>query len=504
MTKYASRQELALHFWLVALLQLCLWSVLPVFIRHAIDNDLIEALTWGRQFEWGYDKNPFLPGLLAHLGGLVGLNGFGIYFIQQVFILLGIGSVRALTLALTGNAAYAFVAAISLLLCTSYNLDVQIYNDNYILQGLLPLSALYFYRGVNDNHLTHWLLSAVILGLATLAKYSAIIFIPLYAIYVLCSPQRKKYYFSVNPYLALLLYSLILVPNLIWLYHQDFNALRYAFLARGLLHQLAYLAYVKNNLDFLLTVFIEFLPSLLALLIAIDYKKSSTDRRAPYQKRFNECVYSGLMGFGPISLLFILACLLGFSLHREWGSTFVSFLGTALLVILQPSISQRSVRRFTLFTVTVMLSFGLGYSIVSEKNDAGAYPGPEIAKFATQLWHTHYATTLTYVAGDRYTAGYIGYYSPDKPHIWMEWNPNNSPWINKNALRCKGALFAIESGHTVQHFFKGTHFPTFVRTQFPTLIHVRLQSFQWYRNTTQQPPIIIRFGLLPPDRSYCN
>jgi hypothetical protein len=501
-----NNKELTWHFWLIALLQLCLWSLLPVFIRHAIGNDLIEALTWGRQFEWGYDKNPFLPGLLAHLGGLIGLNGLGIYFIQQVFILLGLWSVRALTLELSAHPGYAFTAAISLLLCISYNLDVQIYNDNYILQGLLPLSALCFYLGVKNNDLKQWLFSAIILGLATLAKYSAIIFIPLYALYLLYSKQGK-YYLSLKPYLALLVYSLVLLPNLIWLYHQDFNALSYAFLARGLLHQLAYLQYFNNNLDFLLSILTGILPSLLALAIAIEYKKNPIETTfipAQQQKRFNACLYSGLIGLGPLSLLFILASLLGLSLHREWGSTFISFFGTFLLVLLQPPISQRSLKRFTVFTVTAMLSFALGYVIVSEKNDVGAYPGPEIAKVATQVWHTHFASQLIYVAGDRYTVGYIGYYSADKPQVWMEWNPSNSPWIRQNRIRCKGALFAIESGHTVQHFFKGTHFPFFVHKQFPTLIELPLQSFKWYRNNTQQAPIVIRFALLPPDKTYCN
>ncbi len=499
-------QQLNRYFWIITLLQLCLWSFLPIFIRHAVGNDLIEALTWGHQLEWGYDKNPILPGLLAHIGGSFGQSDFGIYFIQQLCILLGIWSVRALTLELTENPAYAFIAATALLLCASYNLEVQIYNDNYILQGLLPLSALFFYRGIKNNDLKQWLFSAIILGLATLAKYSAILFLPLYALYILLSPHRKDYYFSIKPYLALLLYSLILLPNLIWLYHQDFNALSYAFLARGLLHQLAYLQYLTNNLDFLLTLLIQTLPALIAVLIAIEYKKNlkNTYLHTFKPSHTNPILYSCLLGFGPIGLLFILASLLGFSLHREWGSTLISFLGTAFFAIFQPTISQRSIRRFTLFTITVMLSFALGFIIVSEKKDTGTYTGPEIAKSATQLWHSHYKTKLAYIAGDRYTAGYIGYYSVDKPLVWMEWNNSNSPWINQKTMRCKGALFVIESGHTVQHFFKGLHFPIFVRDQFPNLINLPPKSFHWYRNHTQQAPIEVLFALLPPNQAYCN
>lgn len=496
--------QLNRYFWLIMFLQLFLWSFLPVFIRHAISNDLIEALTWGHQFQWGYDKNPFLPGILAHLGGIVGGNGFGIYFIQQLFILLGVWSVRALTFELTNNSAYAFIAAIALLVCSAYNVDVQIYNDNYILQGLLPLSALFFYRGVKNNDLKYWLFSAASLGLATLAKYSAILFLALYALYLLLSSERKKHYFSAKPYLTLLLYGLILLPNLIWLYQQNFNAISYAFLARGLLNQLGYLQYLNNNLDFLLNFLIIILPSLFALLVVIEYKKNANNISPPSSITSDAYLYSFLMGLGPIILIFILASLLSFSLHREWGSTFISFLGSAFFIFFKPRISQRSINRFTIFMITVMLSFGLGYIIVSLKNDTGAYPGSEIAKAATQVWHSHYATKLAYVAGDRYTAGYIGYYSADKPQVWMEWNSSASPWIDKKKLRCEGALFIIESGHTVQHFFRGTQFPSFVRNQFANLIQLPTESFAWYRNRTQQNPIQVHFALLPPDKNYCQ
>lgn len=305
--------------------------------------------------------------------------------------------------------------------------------------------------------------------------------------------------------MALLLYGLLLLPNLIWLYQQDFNALSYAFIARGLLNQLSYLQYLTNNLNFLLTFIITILPSLFALLVAIEYKKTAnTDYLSSPKTAANTYLYSFLLGIGLISLLFIVATLLSFSLHREWGSTFISFLGTAFIIFFRPTISSRSINRFTLFTVTMMLSFGIGYIIISLKNDTGTYPGLEIAKSATQVWHSHYETKLAYVAGDRYTAGYIGYYSLDKPQVWMEWNSSTQPWIDNKKLRCKGVLFVIESGHTVQHFFKGTQFPTFVRNQFPNLIQLPEKSFIWYRNHTQQAPIKVRFGLVPPDKADCH
>ncbi|WP_218814418.1 glycosyltransferase family 39 protein [Rickettsiella endosymbiont of Dermanyssus gallinae] len=490
--------QLKRYFWLIMFLQLFLWSFLPAFIRHSTTHDLIEALTWGRQFEWGYEKNPFLVGILAHLGGLFGNSGFGIYLIQQLFILLGVWSTKQLTFELTHNRSYAFISATAVLLYFFYNFEVQLNNDNYILQGLLPLSALCFYRGVKNNDLKQWFFSAASLALATLAKYSAILFFPLYILYLLFSKQGKKYLFSSKPYLAFLLYSLVLLPHLIWLHHQSFHALHYAFLERGELQQLTNLAYLRNNLSSLLSIFLETLPGLLAILIAIEYKAGATVKLLDPDGQFFSC----LLGLGPIILLFMLASVLGFLIRTEWFMPFLSFLGTAFFVTFQPATSRRSITRYIVFLIALMLTTGFVYIMVSKKRTAIYYPGPEIAKFATQLWHTQYKTKLAYVAGSRYTAGYIAFYSADKPQVWIDWNSKKSPWVDINTLRCKGGLFVIESSNDKSH--NNNDFSPILHQQFPRLRNVPVQDFQWHRNPKNQPPIKIHFALLPPNKAYCH
>ncbi|BBB15615.1 undecaprenyl-phosphomannose:protein mannosyltransferase [Candidatus Rickettsiella viridis] len=479
-------------------LQLLLWSLLPVFIRHSTTHDIIEALTWGRQFEWGYEKNPFLVGILAHLGGLFGNNGFGIYLIQQLFILLGVWSTKQLTFELSHNRNYAFISATALLLYFFYNFEVQLNNDNYILQGLLPFSALCFYRGIKNNDLKQWFFSAASLALATLAKYSAVLFLPLYVLYLLFSKQGKKYLFSSKPYLAFLLYGLMLLPHLIWLNHQSFHPLHYAFLERGKLQQLTHLEYLFYNSSSLLSIFLEMLPGLLAILFAIEYKTGSTAKLLDSDGRFFSC----LIGLGPIILLFILASVLGFLIRTEWFMPFLSFLGTVFFVIFQPSISKRSITRYIVFLITLMLTTGFIYIIISKKRTAIYYPGPEIANVATQLWHAQYKTKLAYVAGSRYTAGYIAFYSPDKPQVWVDWDNKKSPWVDLNTLHCKGGLFVLESSNDKAH--KKNDFSPIIRQQFPMLLDVPVQYFQWHRNPTNKPPLEVRFALLAPNKAYCH
>lgn len=478
-------------------LQLLLWSFVPIFIRHSTTNDLIEALVWGRQFEWGYDKNPFLVGVLAHIGGLVANNGFGVYLIQQLFIILGVWSTKQLTFELTANKSYAFVSATALLLYFFYNFEVQLFNDNYILLGLLPFSALCFYLGVNNNDLKNWLFSAASLALATLAKYSAIFFLPVYFFYLVFSKKGRGYLFSSKPYLAFLLFGLMLIPHLIWLNQHDFYPFHYAFIERGALKQLSNLQNLLFSVSSLFSSLLKMLPGLLAIITAIEYKRGLGVKLL----NSNDTFFSCLLGFGPIIFFFLLASILGFLIQIEWFVPFLSFVGTAFFVIFKPPISKHSINRYIIVLITLMIITNFSYILVSKKRTELHYPGPEMAKFATQLWHTQYQTKLSYIAGNRFPAGYIAFYSSDKPQVWTEWDTTRSSWIDLHVLRCKGALFVTEKFNARLH--ETPDFPAQIRQQFPELHNFPIQIFKWYRNPANKPPIKVRFALLPPNKDYC-
>jgi Dolichyl-phosphate-mannose-protein mannosyltransferase len=483
-------------FYLFLLGHIIAWTVLPTIVRHTTTNDLIEAITWGRQFEWSYDKNPWLAGWLTYQLGVLNLSGVWIYFVQQLFIALGFWSIARLTTRISGDVRYGVVCALMFEATLIYTIDVQLNNDNYFLQGLLPLSALLFYYGIHTEKIIYWIGSSVILAIATCAKYSAVLWAILFGLFLL-SRDYRRYYRTIKPYLSLLIFILILLPNFIWLKQHDFLTVSYAVHDRGLFNQASYWSHVINNVNVLLRILLEILPGLFILLTALDFnqiKKIVLTRSDQY--------YLSLLGLGSfIFPLFI--GLFGISLNKEWLFPFFSFLGSFILLSMKWDISLRSFNRFIFLIGLISILMGSGYLFISERNGAGGYPGLEIARFATALWKDTTHTRLSYVAGNRYDVGHIVYYSKDHPQAWIDFDLKRAPWINPRELLCKGALFVIvEPDIRINKTeLSGKKFPDFVLKQFPDLI-LKTKSFSWYREN-KQPELKIHFGLLLPNQRYC-
>jgi len=498
--------EKTLHkiFWLFISLHTLIWTITPVFIRHALSDDFIEAVSWGHQFAFGYDKNPWLPALTAHLGILIGgQSGIGIYFIQCLFISVGFYSVWKLMLTCS-KPVYALIAVMMYEACACYSIDLQVYNDNYILMGLLPLASLYFYRCAHHNRWRDWLLAGATTALAIMAKYDAVLFALSMLLWLASLPHRLRILTSARAWTGLMLSLLIMLPNIVWLAAHQFQSLEYAFLERAGFAETSWADPLKANIKFAFEAVLEFIPTLLLAGFAL-LPQPKTREEAPLRHGTHDVlVFFFWAGFGPILLLLTMGFGLGLVLHREWGNTFMAFWGGFALIKWQPVVTRASLRRFIIATFAVMIILPSGYIAVSLRKDTGNWPAHDAAKIATDTWHSYFKTPLRYVAGDRYTAGYVALHSPDQPALWMEWDSRVSPWIDENDLKCHGALFIQDSGHTRQHFYAGSHFPPAVLGKFKTLKFLKPVHIEWIRNRLHKPRVILYMALLPPDRAACR
>src|SRR5258708_5509415 len=76
-------------FWCLVLIQIFFWTILPAILLKNTYIDILENLMWGRHFEWGYDKDPFLGAFLTHLiYELSGKQIAAIYLLSQVSIVI--------------------------------------------------------------------------------------------------------------------------------------------------------------------------------------------------------------------------------------------------------------------------------------------------------------------------------------------------------------------------------------------------------------------------------
>ena len=76
-------------FFIFALSHLIIWTLVPSLTNKNLPLDTIEALAWGSNLEWGYDKHPPMSAFFTEvLYQIFGAQDWGYYFLSQVFIVI--------------------------------------------------------------------------------------------------------------------------------------------------------------------------------------------------------------------------------------------------------------------------------------------------------------------------------------------------------------------------------------------------------------------------------
>jgi len=74
----------------ILLLHAVVWTALPTLLYANLPLDLIEALTYGREWQLGYDKLPPLPWWLVEIAYRLVGHDFAYYLLAQVAVVAGL------------------------------------------------------------------------------------------------------------------------------------------------------------------------------------------------------------------------------------------------------------------------------------------------------------------------------------------------------------------------------------------------------------------------------
>jgi len=287
--------------------------------------------------------------------------------------------------------------------------------------------------------------------------------------------------------LGLTLFFILCTPHFSLVSTHDYVTLTYAFDRVGSPPTL------WNHFAYPWQFFYEQFEALLPALILFAFLclgKGSLSRGKLSLNRYDQ-VFLILMGLGPFFVTLLLSLLQGLKLRAGWGQPLFSLGGILLFAYLQPKITaQRFYSFIALFTV-LMLGAWTGYSLAfirGKEPSSANFPGQDLALTLTQEWHKSYHQPLAYVAGSRWLAGNLAFYSADHPHVYISWNKKLSPWIQERDLQKKGAIFI---------WAKDEILPLDLSLRFPRLSKVIIMQLPWLRNKALAPTEI-KVAYLPP------
>ena len=210
---------LALHF--------VVWTALPALFYANLPLDLIEALTYGREWQLGYDKLPPLPWWLVEiLHRTIGAD-VAYYALAQAVVLIAFALVFATARPLVG-ATGALVAVLIIDGLHYFQYTAVKFNHDVVQLPFWALAAYAFHAALKRGRLGHWILLGVGFGGALWAKYFVIVLAAPYALFMLFDREARRALATPGPWLALAIALLIASPHVMWLFQTDFLPFAYA------------------------------------------------------------------------------------------------------------------------------------------------------------------------------------------------------------------------------------------------------------------------------------
>lgn len=452
--------NLLVFFYLLCMV--IVWTVLMAISHQAPDLDGMEELVWAASLELGYTKHPPLPSWFMYLATeIFGRKIWLPFFMGQLFSALGLWFIWLLGKEIT-TPYKAFIATLLVSATAYFSLRATIYNHNTAQLWSITASIWLYYCALTKEKLKYWIYLGLVCGLAMLTKYSALIqFAAFFLFFIRAGSWRKKSVW-LGVLAALICFSIVITPHLIWLIDNNFAPLHYADSA---LATNGYLDSIVEIIWFSLDQLGRISPMLIALAASLVwyYKKADKGpggaandasfntaiKPLPYYYDFKQFDKSFLLwvGLAPFLSTIIVSAVFATALEASWGSTFFVLTGFYALWLLRGN-QAIQIRRVLIITIALHLSMAIAYAIArgpiaqaTGHTARSTFPGPEIAALGLKHWQEHQpGRPLRVVVANTWLGGNIAVNVSPKTQVYIDAEDAKSPWFKPGQALACGAL----------------------------------------------------------------
>ena len=403
-------------FYIFVTTHLILWTVVPTITNSNLPLDTIEALAWGSNLDWGFNKHPPLSAFFPEVFfQIFGTQDWAYYFLSQIFVVISFFIIFKLSQEILNDGTLSLLSVFLIEGIYFYNFTTPEFNVNVCQLPFWCLTVYYTWKIYNSKKIE--LYDCILLGAAAafgiLSKYLFIyllVAIDLLFAYLIFFKKSKKFDFK---YLVSLeVFFVILIPHIIWLFNNDFITIKYGF-ARAGLDEGQIINHLKYPLIFTLKQIGILVPFLILVWLLI--------KKIP--KKFNlkdeKLLFLIFINLVPIVLVFMTALITGSKIRTMWMTPFYLFFGTLFIYLLKTQINIKKLNSFLIgFIFLFLLSPILyGYISISQTNKRTDYPGRDIAIKVQMAWYEQHDEPIKYVLGDEWAAGNLSYHINSRP-IW--------------------------------------------------------------------------------------
>ena len=416
-------------FYIFIVSHLIIWTLIPALTNKNLPLDTIEALAWGSNLDWGFNKHPPASAFFVEVFyQIFGSNDWAYYLLSQIFVVISFFVVWKFTQEFFSNNIYSLLSVLLLEGIYFYNFTTPEFNVNVSQLPFWTLSILYAWKGFKDNKTIDWLLFGIFAAIGILSKYLFIYLLIAIDVFLAFVFFKKK--FNYKSFISLVPFLLILLPHLIWLTENDYITITYGLHRTGGGDQ-SFLKHLTHPILFLGKQIGILIPFFIMCFFAISKFKSKFDFKD------QKLLFLLTINIVPILLMFATSMIMGVKIRTMWMTPFYLFFGVLVIYIFQSQINLKKLKGFvSVFIILFIFSpFAYAYVSITETNKRTDYPGKKIAKQAQELWDKNRDEKIIYVIGNEWEGGNLSYHLKDRPKLHME-NPETILLCGKTDESC--------------------------------------------------------------------
>ena len=401
-------------FFIFALSHLIIWTIVPSLTNKNLPLDTIEALAWGSNLDWGFNKHPpmsaFFPEVFFKI---FGAQDWAFYLLSQIFVLIAFYFVFKLSFEVLRNIKLSLISVLLLESIYFYNFTTPEFNVNVCQLPFWSLVVYFTWKIYETKEIkfSDCFFIGLFAAIGFLSKYLfiyllfAIIFLFTHSIFV-----KKIKKFDFKYLITIEVFLVLLVPHLIWLFNNDFITVNYGLKRTGLEGSEIF-DHFKYPLIFLLKqlgILVPFFFLVFLLVKKVKFKINFKDQK------FLFLLFVNIL---PIALMFLTSAITGSKIRTMWMTPFYLFFGLMFVYIFKSQINIKKINSFLygfifLFFLSPIL---YSYESISKTDKRTDYPGKEIAAKVQIVWDQDFDKEIEFVTGNEWNAGNLSYHLKSRP-----------------------------------------------------------------------------------------
>ena len=410
-------------FYIFITIHLFLWTVVPTIVNQNLPLDTIEALAWGSNLDWGFNKHPPLSAFFPEIFfRIFGPQDWAYYLLSQIFVIISFYFVFKLSNELLNNLKLSFISVLLLEAIYFYNFTTPEFNVNVCQLPFWTLTVYFTWKifKKEEPNIFDLIFLGIFAAAGILSKYLflyLLISIDLLFVYLIFVIKDRKFQFAYL--LSLEIFLLLLIPHLVWLTNNDFATITYGLKRTGL-EDGQILNHITNPILFILKqigILIPFFALCFVLIKKFKLKINTKDKKLIF------LIFINLI---PIILMTITSLITGSKIRTMWMTPFYLFFGVLIVYVFQSQINPKKLKSFlSAFLIFFVFSpFVYAYISITETDKRTDYPGKKIAQRVQLEWNNNFEEPINVVLGNEWDAGNLSYHLNSRP-VWEGFIENN-------------------------------------------------------------------------------